>query len=85
MPNFRLSAKAKADLKSIARYTQETWGREQRNKYLAKVDESFHSLSREPQRGRACDDIREGYFKHHISVIFFVMKVSHAFEFRSTL
>ena len=66
MPKFRLSAKAKADLKSIAPYTQETWGREQRNKYLAKLDESFHSLSREPQRGRACDDIREGYCKYHV-------------------
>ena len=66
MPNFLLSTKAKADLKSIARYTQETWGREQRNKYLAKLDESFHSLSREPRKGRACDDIREGYFKHHV-------------------
>jgi toxin ParE1/3/4 len=65
MPSFRLTAKAKADLKSIARYTQDTWGREQRNKYLLELDSSLHTLARKPQRGRACDYIRKGYRKYH--------------------
>jgi toxin ParE1/3/4 len=30
MPTFRLTAKARADLRDIGRYTQEVWGRDQR-------------------------------------------------------
>lgn len=63
---FHLTAKARDDLKSIGRYTEETWGREQRNKYLTQLDACFHALAREPQKGRPCDYIREGYLKHHI-------------------
>ena len=65
MPTFRITAKAKADLVSIARYTEDIWGREQRNNYLAKLDESFHLLAEKPHIGRTCDDIREGYRKYH--------------------
>ena len=38
MAVFRLTKLALADLRSIGRYTQTTWGREQRNRYLAKLD-----------------------------------------------
>ena len=34
MPGFSLTKKAKDDLKAIGRYTQDTWGREQRNRDL---------------------------------------------------
>jgi toxin ParE1/3/4 len=66
MPTSRLTAKARADLKSIGRYTQDTWGREQRNKYLAQLDHCFHMLAQEPHKGRPCDDIRKGYRKYHV-------------------
>lgn len=66
MPSFRLTEQALRDLRSIGRYTQQTWGREQRNIYLAKLDASFHLLAREPRRGHACDDLRVGYRKYHI-------------------
>jgi toxin ParE1/3/4 len=66
MPTFCLTERAKQDLLSIGRYTQMTWGREQRNRYLAKRDASFHLLAKEPHRGRSCDDIRAGYFKYHV-------------------
>jgi toxin ParE1/3/4 len=64
MPGFQLTARAQADLRSIGRYTQATWGREQRNTYLARLDACFHLLAREPERGRACDAIRPGYQKY---------------------
>ncbi|SHJ75776.1 ParE toxin of type II toxin-antitoxin system, parDE [Malonomonas rubra DSM 5091] len=44
MSAFTLTEKAKADLKDIARFTQQRWGREQRNKYLELLDVSFHKL-----------------------------------------
>ncbi|MEH2048823.1 type II toxin-antitoxin system RelE/ParE family toxin [Nostoc sp.] len=66
MPAFRLTELATQDLLSIGRYTQKTWGTEQRNRYLAILDDCFHLLAREPHRGRTCDDIRSGYRKYHI-------------------
>jgi toxin ParE1/3/4 len=66
MPAFRLTARARQDLRSIGRYTQATWGREQRNRYLGKLDAAFHLLAQEPQRGRDCDYIRPGYRKYHV-------------------
>ena len=66
MPSFRLTERARADLRAIGRYTQATWGREQRNRYLARLDACFHLLALEPHRGRACDEIRPGYRKYHV-------------------
>ena len=65
MSAFRLTQSAKQDLLSIGRYTQKTWGLEQRDRYLAMLDDCFHLLVRDPHRGRACDDIRPGYRKYH--------------------
>ncbi|BAC92057.1 type II toxin-antitoxin system RelE/ParE family toxin [Gloeobacter violaceus] len=41
-------------------------GGAQRNNYLAKLDASFQLLAQEPQRGRACDELRPGYRKYHV-------------------
>ena len=38
MPGFLLTNAAKSDLKNIGLYTQETWGVEQRNRYLTFLD-----------------------------------------------
>jgi toxin ParE1/3/4 len=66
MVNFQLTELAKQDLRSIGRYTQATWGREQRNTYLAKIDESFHLLAVEPQLGKSCEDLRASYRKYPV-------------------
>lgn len=66
MGNFRLTQMALTDLRSIGRYTQATWGREQRDRYLAKLDRSFFLLAEDPQRGWDCADIRAGYRKYHV-------------------
>lgn len=67
MPKFTLTEKAKSDLKDIARFTQKRWGREQRNKYLASLDNSFQRLVENPSIGKDCseikDEIKEGYQK----------------------
>lgn len=66
MNAFRLTKKAVEDLRAIGRYTQKTWGRKQRNQYLTRLDESFQTLSREPEIGLACDHIQKGYRKYHV-------------------
>ena len=73
MRKFDLTRSAQADLKSIARFTQEGWGVRERNAYLKEVDQVFRALAKNPLMGRTCDDIREGYrkFPHGSHVIFY--------------
>ena len=66
MVNFQLTELAKQDLRLIGRYTQITWGREQRNTYLAKIDAAFQLLAMEPQLGKSCDDLLAGYRKYPV-------------------
>ena len=64
--SFYLTRKAKADLKSIGRYTQKIWGVNQRNTYLTEIDRAFHDISNNPNIGRNCDYIRSGYRKYKV-------------------
>lgn len=61
MRPFTLTRKAKADLKSIAAYTQRKWGKEQRNIYARQFDDAFHMFSENPAVGNKCDFIKQGY------------------------
>ncbi len=63
MKPFQLTGKAKSDLKDIAIFTSRKWGREQRNVYLKQFDDSFWLLAENPDIGKACNEIREGYRK----------------------
>lgn len=82
MPGFVLTHAAKADLKSIGRYTQNTWGVEQRNRYLALLDGSFHDLAGNPLMGRDCSAIRPGYRKHQVGkhLVFYRQSASDQIE-----
>jgi toxin ParE1/3/4 len=61
MPRFRIKATARADLKGIAIFTEQTWGREQRNSYLTELDHAFHQLADNSKLGQTRDHIRSGY------------------------
>ena len=61
MPSFKLSVKAKIDLKKIAVFTEKRWGRAQRNAYLLQFDQCFHQLADNPAMGTTCDQVRTGY------------------------
>ncbi len=63
MVGFTLTSKAKSDLKEIARYTQERWGREQRDLYLRMLDSCIRQLAARPDQGSDCSEIRAGYRK----------------------
>jgi toxin ParE1/3/4 len=71
--SFYLTNKAKSDLKNIAKYTQEVWGKDQRNIYLDNIDAVFHRISEPSHKGKSCDYIRSGYCKYHIQkhIIFY--------------
>jgi toxin ParE1/3/4 len=79
MRAFTLTKKAKADLKSIASYTQRKWGKEQRKIYARQFDDVFHMLSETPAAGIKCDFIRLGYRKFPVtSHIVFYHSVSQS-------
>jgi toxin ParE1/3/4 len=63
MNAFVLTSKAKADLRAIAIFTEERWGKEQRNLYIKQFDDAFYLLAHTPLAGKACDYIRKGYLK----------------------
>lgn len=63
MSAFQLTAKAKADLKKIAIFTERRWGIPQRNVYLKQFDDTFYTLAENPMTGVGCDYIKEGYRK----------------------
>ena len=67
MRTFTLTKKAKADLKSIATYTQRKWGKDQRKTYVRQLDDAFHMLSETPELDNKCDFIKQGYRKFPVS------------------
>jgi toxin ParE1/3/4 len=72
MGSFTLTNKAKADLKSIAAYTQRKWGAKQRRIYSKQFDDAFHLLADSSKVGVKCDYIKPGYRKFpNISHIIF--------------
>ncbi len=79
---FTLTQKAKADLKSIAAYTQRKWGREQRLIYVKQFDDVFYMLSDTPDAGNKCDFIKLGYrkFPNASHVIFYRIKENSHIE-----
>lgn len=61
-----LSHKAAEDLKNIGRYTEDRWGKDQRNRYLSKMDDGIQTLAKHPLTGQPCDEILSGYRKYHV-------------------
>ena len=64
MPKLRISRKAHADLREIARYTVERWGAEQAEVYIAALKMSFQIVVQAPRMGRLCDAVSSGLRRH---------------------
>jgi toxin ParE1/3/4 len=73
MKLFALTRKATIDLRAIAIYTEERWGKEQRDLYVRQLDDAFHMLGNAPLAGKTCDYIKTGYRKypHGSHIIFY--------------
>ena len=62
MGTFRITPRARDDLKSIGRYTLQRWGKEQRNSYLRALDRRCTWLAEHPLSGKHRPDIAPGYY-----------------------
>ncbi|MCK7547719.1 type II toxin-antitoxin system RelE/ParE family toxin [Marinobacter koreensis] len=76
MSNFKLSRKAKTDLRSIARHTETKWGREQRNHYILQFDHCFHLLKDNPKLGQTCFEISPNYRQYPLGSHIIFYKIS---------
>jgi toxin ParE1/3/4 len=61
-----LSARAAADLSEIWDYSVLQWGEIQTEIYIRALWQAIELVTATPNRGRACDEIRLGYFKFQI-------------------
>lgn len=84
MPAYHLSKLARIDLIEIAEYTLETWGLEQTDRYLDGLEKLLIKLARNPELGRTCNRIRQGYrrmeFEKH--VVFYQLRADGIFVSR---
>jgi toxin ParE1/3/4 len=73
MSGYVLSPRAQTDLDEIWDYTERNWGKEQAEAYIRLIGAAIKAIASSPERGKACDDIREGYRKYRAAshMIFF--------------
>lgn len=74
MTNYRLTPAAQRDLSSIWDYTADHWDVLQAETYINEIRAAIERIAEDPARGRACDEIREGYRRYGIGshMIFYV-------------
>jgi toxin ParE1/3/4 len=75
MSRYRITPRAAEDLRRIARYTLETWGRAQRDIYLSAIDRRFSWLAENPTLGKPRPEVAEGYhsYPQGAHVIFYLV------------
>jgi toxin ParE1/3/4 len=59
--SYRLSPAARADLRSIWLYTDETWSRGQADRYIVSIETVCENLAAGQEQGRSADHFRKGY------------------------
>ena len=75
MSKFRITPRAKVDLQNIGRYTENRWGKKQRNKYLIDLEKRFILLAKNPRIGKHRVDIRDSFysFPQGEHVVFYII------------
>jgi len=63
MKGYVLSPLAQVDIDEIWDYTFEHWGDAQADRYARLIENAIKMAASNPKRGRACDDLRTGYFR----------------------
>ena len=64
MTHYVLSPRAQRDLEEIWNYTAGKWGIDQAEIYIRQIQQAVDVVADDPRRGRACNDIRAGYYKY---------------------
>ena len=65
MPSFKVSQAASHDIRGIAKYTQKTWCRDQRRRYLNSLNQKFDMLAAMPEMAAERSDFDPPVRIHH--------------------
>lgn len=66
MTGYRLTPAAARDLSAIWDYTTERWDAGQAETYVLEIRAAIERVADNPHRGRACDEIRDGYRRYSV-------------------
>jgi len=71
---YRLTPAAQRDLSVIWDFTAERWNAVQAETYVREIGAAIERIAEDPRRGRACDEILEGYRRYGIGshLLFYV-------------
>ncbi|MGO1545148.1 MAG: type II toxin-antitoxin system RelE/ParE family toxin [Gulosibacter sp.] len=74
MSIVRFTPAARHDLSSIWDYTAERWDVSQADTYIGELQAAIERVAEQPERGQACDEIREGYRRYAVGshLVFYV-------------
>ena len=75
MKTYHVTGKANRDFVKIGHYTEQAWGRAQRNKYLKSFVTRFGWIAKNPLLGKTRDDIKAGYrsYQEGKHVVFYII------------
>ena len=59
---YRITPRARDDLINIGRYTEQAWGKAQRNIYLKEIETRLQWLGENPRQGKQRTDICDGFY-----------------------
>lgn len=76
MRRYWLTPAAVRELSYIWAYAEERWDVRQAETYVSEIRAAIERIAESPDRGRACDDIRQGYRRYAIGshLIFYVVQ-----------
>lgn len=66
MSGYRLTPAAQRDISSIWDFTTDRWGVNQAETYVTEIRDAIERIAARPDRGRACDEVREGYLRYAV-------------------
>lgn len=66
MSSYQLTPAARRDLSAIWDFAQDRWDARQAEIYINEIRAAIERIATDPERGRACDEIREGYRRYSI-------------------
>ncbi len=64
MPGYQITLAAEEDLRGIWRYTHDTWGPEQADKYLYQIEDCFDAISVGRVHSRSFRRLPDGVYVH---------------------
>ena len=73
MRRFEFTPRARRDLEQIWEYSFEQFGLEKAEAYLRDIQRAAMTVTEDPRRGLACDEIRSGYRRFSVGshILFF--------------